>query len=240
MPGAIRLASEAALRSGAALVAVHCHPQNRLMVTNGRPELMLTNEKKGEVIDTKILSRAKAIVCGPGLGREQWGQKLFESVITQNVHLVLDADALHFLSLPKYNMCNNHWVLTPHEGEAAKLLGISREEVAQDRYGCVKKIATQYGGICVLKGAGSLISDGDTVWVNSSGNAGMASGGMGDVLSGTIAALLMQMPDNYEATRLAVYIHGRAADIIAAKNGQVGILASDLYSTIQYLLNEEV
>jgi NAD(P)H-hydrate repair Nnr-like enzyme with NAD(P)H-hydrate dehydratase domain len=95
----------------------------------------------------------------------------------------------------------------------------------------------QYGGVCVLKGAGTLVSNGDIVWVNSTGNSGMASGGMGDVLSGIIGALILKSEDLFAAVRLGVYIHGRAADIIVQKHGQRGLRTSDLYPEIQRLIN---
>lgn len=96
----------------------------------------------------------------------------------------------------------------------------------------MKKIALQYGGVCVLKGSGPLVSNGNTVWMNSTGNSGMASSSMGDVLSGMIAPLILQREYLFLAARLGVYIHGRAADIIASQRGQIGLLASDLYPEI--------
>ncbi|WP_448547339.1 NAD(P)H-hydrate dehydratase [Thalassotalea fusca] len=239
MPGAIRLTSEAALRSGAGLVAVHCHRDNRVIVANGRPELMFSCGESDTAIEQRLLTRARALVCGPGLGRDKWAERLFKLAFAQDKPLVMDADALHFLSKIGCIQPRNNWVLTPHVGEAAKLLGVCVSDIERNRYQAVRNIAVKYGGICVLKGAGSLISDGSNVWVNTSGNPGMASGGMGDVLSGTIGALLVQMQDLCEATRLAVYVHGKAADYVAARQGQAGILASDLFHEIQYLLNEE-
>jgi len=239
MPGAIRLCGEAALRSGAGLVAVHCHRDNRDIIASGRPELMFSGVGSDDVIKEELLDRASVLVCGPGLGRDKWGEELFKRVLNQDKPLVMDADALHFLSVLQEIQPRSDWVLTPHAGEAAKLLGVSISDIENDRYQAVKNIAVKYGGLCVLKGAGSLISDGSNVWVNTSGNPGMASGGMGDVLSGTIAALMVQMPNLCEAIRLAVYVHGKAADRVAARHGQVGILASDLFPDIQDLLNEE-
>ena len=167
MPGAIRLAGEAALRAGASLVGVHCHVSNHVMVIQGRPELMLAQADSSNMPDERILANAKAMVIGPGLGRDDWAKTRFEQVIEQNIPKVVDADALHFLALSERQAHNEHWVLTPHSGEAAKLLGVSRNAVECDRYSAVRNIAKKYGGVCVLKGAGSLISDGDAVWVNS-------------------------------------------------------------------------
>ena len=151
--------------------------------------------------------------------------------------MVLDADALQILS--RNPIYRDDWVLTPHPGEAARLLNCDVETIESDRFAAVQDIVAKYGGICVLKGAGSLIADANNVWINTSGNSGMASGGMGDVLSGIIAALIMQLPHAVDATRLAVYLHGKAADRVAADQGKIGMLASDLFPHIQQLLNEE-
>ena len=180
-------------------------------------------------------AKAKVLLCGPGLGQDSWSKSLFDFVIQANKPAVLDADALMLLSQrPEYR---DNWILTPHPGEAAKLLQCSIAEVEQNRFAAVKNIVSKYGGICVLKGAGTLICDGKNTWINTSGNSGMASGGMGDVLSGIIAALLMQVNTPLDAARLAVYIHGQSADNIAEKNGKIGMLAGDLFSEIQLLVN---
>lgn len=236
LPGAIRLASEAGLRAGAALVAVCCHHSNHQFVLNGRPELMLAPDTAQSLSESRHFSLAKVMLIGPGLGQASWSSSLFDMVVEQEKPLVVDADALQLLA--KTPMKKAHWVLTPHPGEAAKLLGCSIADIEKDRFAVVKAIAKQYGGICVLKGAGTLISDGHQVWINTTGNSGMASGGMGDVLSGIIAALLMQLSSPIEATRLAVYLHGKAADKIAKQHGKIGMLASDLLAPIQQLLNK--
>ncbi|MEW6990670.1 NAD(P)H-hydrate dehydratase [Colwelliaceae bacterium 6441] len=236
MPGAIRLASESALRAGAALVAVCCHKSNQSLVLSGRPELMFAVDNASQLTESHFFHKAKQLICGPGLGQDAWSKTLFDCVLASEKSCVLDADALHLLALsPKKS---DNWILTPHPGEAAVLLNCTIAEIEQDRFTAVRNIALQYGGICLLKGAGSLISDGKNVWINTSGNSGMASGGMGDVLSGIIAALVMQLSNVSEAVRLAVYLHGRAADIIAEKNGKIGMLASDLLPIIQKLINQ--
>ena len=236
MPGAIRLSGEAALRCGAALVAISCYQYNQALVFNGRPEMMLAATTAEALAGSNVLHKAKVFLIGPGLGRDDWAEQMFDLAISQNKPCIIDADALHFLS--NTNSYNSLRVLTPHPKEAAELLGCTVDNIEANRFEAVKKIAKKYGGICVLKGAGSLISNGQQVWLNPTGNAGMASGGMGDVLSGVIAALLLQMPDAFKAVRLACYIHGAAADRIADKKGQRGILASDLFTELQYLVNE--
>ena len=239
MPGAIRLCSEAALRCGAALVSVCCAELNQTMVLNGRPELMLAANNAEQLKSLPVLHKAKVITIGTGLGRSQWAEQLFklitQSTASQQIR-VFDADSLYFLAKNRHQS-DNH-VLTPHPGEAATLLHCSIADIEADRFVAVKEIALRYGGICVLKGAGTLISDGKTVWINTTGNAGMASGGMGDVLSGVIAACVLQANSIIEAVLLAVFIHGQAADIIAQKYGQRGILASDLFTPLQTLINQ--
>jgi len=244
MPGAIRLASEAALKCGAALVAVCCHQQNQVLVFNGRPELMIAPCEAKQLASSVVMSKSKVVLLGPGLGQTNWSKAFFDLVISAVTHLdskhdklcVLDADALTLLSQTKH--FSPHWVLTPHPKEAANLLGCDIATIEADRFNAVRNIAKKYGGICILKGAGSLISDGNRVVINSSGNAGMASGGMGDVLAGVVAALILQADDYFTATCLAVYIHGAAGDIIASNKGQRGMLASDLFVPLRRLVNQ--
>jgi len=241
MPGAIRLASEAALRCGAALVSVCCHKDNQALVFNGRPELMLSPNEAKLLAHSKVMEKAKVLLLGPGLGQTNWSKALFDLTISELIKneekwLVLDADGLTLLAQTK-SYCAR-WVLTPHPKEAARLLNCNVKRIEADRFSAVKAIAKKYGGICILKGAGTLISDGKQVVINSTGNAGMASGGMGDILSGIVAALILQTKDYFSAACLAVYIHGAAGDIIASNCGQRGILASDLFAPLQKLVNE--
>lgn len=241
MPGAIRLASEAALRCGAALVSVCCHQQNQALVFNGRPEMMLAPTDAQQLAKSSLLTKAKALLIGPGLGREIWSKQLFDllisSAIEQKKTIIIDADALYFLSQsPLYY---SHWILTPHPKEAANLLDCSVADIEADRFAAVHAITKKYGGVCLLKGAGTLLCNGKKIVINSTGNAGMASGGMGDVLSGIITALILQSNDNFIASCSAAYIHGAAADIIADKYGQRGMLASDLFVYLQQLINQE-
>jgi hydroxyethylthiazole kinase-like uncharacterized protein yjeF len=241
MPGAIRLASEAALRSGAALVAVCCHQDNQALVFNGRPELMLAPNDAKKLANSLAMSKAKVLLLGPGLGETEWSKNLFDLIVApfvegkQKGNIVIDADGLTLLA--KTNYFCSRWVLTPHPKEAATLLGCDTAEIEANRFDAVQAIAKKYGGVCILKGAGTLISDGHTVVINSTGNAGMASGGMGDVLSGIVAALILQTENYFVATCLAVYIHGAAGDIIADRQGQRGMLASDLFAPLQQLVN---
>ena len=146
-----------------------------------------------------------------------------------------DADALNLLA--RLPVRRPNWVLTPHPGEAARLLGCNTHDITADRFAAVKKLQNQYAGVCVLKGAGSLIADDGNLLVNTTGNPGMASGGMGDVLAGVTGALLAQGLTLTDAAKLAVHVHGEAADGMAATQGERGMLAGDLLPKIRELLN---
>lgn len=242
LPGAIRLASEAALRSGAALVSVCCAQQNQALVFNGRPELMFAPNDAELLIQAEVFNKAKVLLIGPGLGRTTWAQTLYLSITNEqqvaNKIQVIDADGLYFLTQQPTK--NNNRVITPHPKEAAMLLNCTVADIEQDRFAAVTQLVQKYGGICVLKGAGSLVCNGHQTYINTSGNAGMASGGMGDVLSGIIAALSLQIPDLFAAVKLAVYLHGNAADVVAQQQGQYGMLASDLFLPLQANINGKI
>ena len=253
MPGSIRLTSEAALRCGAGLVAVCCAQENQTTVISGRPELMLTPSMANELVNSVDFNKAKAFVLGPGLGLDERAKQLVFLTLQKNIGedkpIVIDADALILLS--QYSQSDigkltnsainfNKWILTPHPKEAASLLGCAIDKIEADRFTAVRALAKEYNAICILKGAGTLISDGRQVVINSSGNAGMASGGMGDVLSGIIGALVMKSANNFNSVCTAVYIHGASADIMVKSNGPLGLLASDLFLPLQRLINNKV
>lgn len=241
MVGAVMMASEACLRAGAGLVSVISRPEHLLTVNTRRPEVMFCAcEKRTDQVYRRI-DWADIIVIGPGMGREAWGESLLNAV-KMSVELshkpcVIDADALHLLK--KQSWQHGQWVLTPHEGEAARLLDISRREVEQDRFSAIKQLHQIYGGVIVLKGAGTLIYDGEDMIIAPVGNPGLASGGSGDVLSGMIGALLAQGLTMLNAAILGVVIHGKAADF-AVMEGEIGMLASDLMPFIRQLLNEKI
>lgn len=233
--GAARLAAEAGLRSGAGLVSVATRAAHASVLNAGRFELMCHPVEK--VVDLKpLFNQASVIVLGPGLGQQAWGQELFAAAILQPHPLVIDADGLNLLAnYPNYHYHSNR-ILTPHPGEAARLLKCTTAEIAADRFAVVKEIQAIYGGIVVLKGAGTLIFDGEEMFVSTTGNPGMASGGMGDVLAGIIGGLLAQGFSLTQATKTGVYLHGLAADF-AAEQGERGLLASDLMPFIRKWVN---
>lgn len=235
MPGAIRLAGEAALRCGAGLVSIHCHKSNKLAVSYGRPELMLA-DVTDLTVEALNETTYEQIAIGPGLGRDEWAEVLFNKCFNSDKPLIVDADGLYWLSQQK--VVRGNMIITPHSGEAARLLNCSVEEVEQNRCLAAKQLAQQYNAICVLKGAHSIVTDGVEIWINSTGNPSMASGGMGDTLTGMIASLLFKVKKPLKAVRLAVYIHGLAADNYVQSHGKIGLLASDLMPIMSKVLGQ--
>lgn len=232
--GAARLAAEAALRVGAGLVSVAAHPSVAGLLTNGRPEIMA--HPVGSVGDLKaLLQRASVVAVGPGLGQSAWAVELFACLRTVRQPLVVDADGLNLLAAEPETRAN--WVLTPHPGEAARLLGLrSTLEVTSDRYAAARALQARYGGVVCLKGAGSIVQDAGLPAVVNAGNPGMATGGMGDVLTGVIAGLLAQGLTTAQAARLGTILHATAGDY-AARDGERGLLASDLMPHLRALVN---
>ena len=234
MPGALRLAGEAALRTGSGLVKVLTRQENRFAVIAGRPELMLADSDLDKVSSNSLHDWATTLVVGPGLGGDEWAKKLFSCVVASDLPTVLDADALNLLA--ESPVRKDNWILTPHPGEAANLLGCSTAQIEEDRFTAVRELQYKFGGVVILKGAGTLICDDKLIYVADVGNPGMASGGMGDVLSGIIGGLLAQGFNSVQAAMLAVCIHGLAADLAAEKDER-GLLASDLFPYIRKLVN---
>lgn len=231
--GAILLAAETALRSGAGVTQVACAPVTAASLWVHRPELMAKAVTQRSDLQP-LLTRARVVVVGPGLGMGPWAQQLWPMLVAAGTHQVLDADGLSWLAQNPERHPSR--VMTPHPGEAARLLACSVQEVQRDRLAAVMALQHQYGGVVILKGAGSLISDGARCWQCPAGNPGMATAGMGDILAGLVAALLAQQVPLFEAAALAVSLHARAGDQ-AAEAGQRGLLASDLWLPLRRLLN---
>jgi len=175
------------------------------------------------------------VALGPGLGQGEWGQRLYDQVLATKLPVIIDADALNLLA--KAPQARGNWVLTPHPGEAARLLGVSAADIEADRFHAVRELQKRFKGIVVLKGAGSLvIGENERIYVCADGNPGMASGGMGDLLCGVIAGLRAQRFDPLQAAQVGVCLHGAAGDA-AAVDGERGMLASDLYPQLRRLAN---
>jgi len=233
--GAIRMAAEAALRAGAGLVSVATHEENVLAMNAARPELMARAVNGPQALQP-MLDRASVVALGPGLGQGAWGHALWTTALDMDLPTVLDADGLNLLHAERRSLPAKA-VLTPHPGEAGRLLGIETAAVQADRFAAARELARRYRAVVVLKGNGSLVAspDGD-VSVCPWGNPGMASGGMGDTLTGVIAGLLGQGCDPYRAACLGVALHARAADV-AARAGERGLLAGDLLDPLRRLVN---
>lgn len=233
--GAVRLAAEAAARCGAGLVSVATRAAHAAAIAMARPELMCHGVERAVELEP-LLRRATVVVIGPGLGQGAWGRHLLGKVLQARQPLVVDADALNLLAQDPLH--RKDWVLTPHPGEAGRLLGATVAQVQADRFAAAAGLQASFGGVVVLKGAGTVVLGGDGLpGICVGGNPGMASGGMGDVLSGVIAALLAQGLPLREAAGAGVCLHAAAADTAAAEAGERGLLASDLFRPLHRLVN---
>ncbi len=234
MPGAAWLAGEAALRSGAGLVTLATHPDHALHGFAARPELMA--HAIATVADLeKQLERATVVAFGPGLGRSAWAGELVDRLRADERPAVWDADALNWLAdSPGYR---DERIITPHPGEAARLLGESTASVQGDRRRALTDLRGRYGGVAVLKGSGTLVSSASGApWLCTAGNPGMAAPGMGDVLTGIIAGLLAQGLGLEDAAAVGVTAHAQAGDR-AAQSGERGLLATELLAALRAVVN---
>lgn len=235
--GAIRMTGEAALRAGAGLVRVLTHKDNISPLLAARPELMVQELSRQALDDA--LEWADVIIIGPGLGQEEWGKKALQQVENSHKPMLWDADALNLLAINPNKRQNR--IITPHPGEAARLLNVKISEIESDRLHSVKRLAKRYGGVVVLKGAGTLIASEDGLLAFADvGNAGMATGGMGDVLSGIIGSLTGQKLSLYDAACAGCVAHGAAADAVSKRVGTRGMLATDLFSELYLFVNPEM
>lgn len=234
--GAILLAAEAALRCGAGLVSVATRVEHVPAVLAHRPEIMAQAIVTARDLHG-LLARADVVAIGPGLGQAAWGRELFEAVIACDVPRVLDADALNLLAQAPRRLHPDD-VLTPHPGEAARLLGCTATEIQRDRPAAANALVERFGAQIVLKGAGTIIasSHAPTVLIDA-GNPGMAVGGMGDLLTGCIAALLAQGVSSREAAMAGALMHAAAGDAAARDDGERGLLPSDLLPWLRRLAN---
>ncbi len=239
MPGAVRLTGEACLRAGSGLVTVATRPEHVGSLVSGRPELMCRGVMSAAELEP-LLKNADVIAIGPGLGQDAWAMELFTSVMATDTPLIVDADALNLLAkqpAQRVQLADKNWVLTPHPGEAARLLSTSTAHVQEARMQSVHDLLQHYGGVVVLKGAGTLVADAQQLpSLCDRGNPGMAAPGMGDVLTGIIAGVAAQCGDLLLAARTGVYVHAVAGDM-AARHGERGLLASDLFVHIPSCVN---
>lgn len=241
MTGATLMASSAAARCGSGVVSAWVE-ENAAAIVTTRPEIMAKNVTLDEIPEhISLIDKANSMVIGPGLGQLDWAQKWMQALSGCksfiDVNKVIDADGLNWLATNPQS--NPHWILTPHPGEAARLLNSDTQTINRDRFAAGLLIAKKFGGVCVLKGAGTIISSADGLQVVCQvGNPGMASGGMGDVLAGLIGGFLAQGYELIDAAVLGVCLHGEAANRAAGTEANYrGLLASDLLKFISSLVN---
>ena len=246
MGGAARLAGEGALRAGAGLVSVATHPEHAAELLKSRPELMVTAVRQSGDL-APLLERASVVAVGCGLGQDRWARELFAAVSESGLPRVIDADGLNLLAeSPDFRDGPGdgqsdaaRLVITPHPGEAGRLLKCSSAQVQAGRLDALHQLRLLVGAVVLLKGAHTLIAGGEQApWVIDAGNPGMATAGMGDVLTGLLAGLWAQYPTAplEDVAALAAYVHARAGDI-AARSGQRGMIASDLVAALRQVVN---
>lgn len=236
MSGAPHMAGCGALRAGAGMVTIATQAEHAATLNIAQPELMCKSIKSAKDL-IPLIKKASVIAIGPGLGQSVWGKTLLNTTLKHaSVPLVVDADALNLLAK---NPCSRkNWILTPHPGEAGRLLNLETAEIQKNRFKAIEKLHKKYGGVCVLKGNGTLIlSEAMPAKVCVNGNPGMAGGGMGDILTGIIAGLIAQDIPLNVAAELGVCLHAEAADYAAFALGERGLLATDLLPYIQKLVN---
>jgi NAD(P)H-hydrate epimerase len=234
MAGAVRLAGEAALRTGAGLVTVATRAEHTAAIMAGCPELICHGIENARQLRA-VQAKATVIVIGPGLGQSDWAAELLGTVLETRQPLVVDADALNLIA--REPVRQQRWIMTPHPGEAARLLQQDTATVQSDRFAAAAAINRQYGGVTVLKGAGTIVHAEDRLpMVCAAGNPGMATAGMGDVLSGILGGLLAQGLTPAQAARAGVCVHACAGDH-AARDGERGLLARDVIAGLRGVMN---
>jgi NAD(P)H-hydrate epimerase len=186
-----------------------------------------------------LLERASVIALGPGLGNDDWARHVFARALASGIPLVVDADGLNLLAAQPVR--RDDWILTPHPGEAARMLRTDASAVQRDRVGAVQALVNKYGGAALLKGHGTLIASNeiDYPWLVRAGNPGMATAGMGDVLTGLTAAVLAQVDDRTPLADIAAaagWAHASAGDR-AAEHGERGLIATDLLQELRACVN---
>lgn len=236
--GAASMAAEASLRAGSGLTSVATQPQHVSNILARCPEIMACGVVSGQQLEP-LLDKPSVLVVGPGLGRSAWSEQLLQKAVATGLPMVLDADALNIVADGRVVKTTGHtWVLTPHTGEAARLLNTTVAEIEANRYSAVQKIQEKYNAVVLLKGPGTLIASANQITkVCPYGNPGMATAGMGDLLSGIIGGLIAQGLSLQDAAELGCCLHSAAADKLVDDAGYRGIAASDLLPYLQKLLN---
>lgn len=239
--GAVALAAEASLKTGCGLTSAATQPQHVAPILARCPEIMTHGVSSGQQLEP-LLKGADVLIIGPGLGRSAWSEQLMQKALDSCLPLVIDADGLNILAQGRLvrDRGDRQWVLTPHAGEAARLLGISVAEVQADRFTAVRKIQEQYNALVLLKGPGTLIAgDNAVIKVCPYGNPAMATAGMGDLLGGIIGSLIAQGLSLQKSAELGCCLHSYAADLAVSAGGARGLVATDLLPILRRLLNRQ-
>lgn len=235
MGGAAILAGLFAIRTGAGKVTIATRPEHIIAILAKEPCLMAKGINSNQDL-LPLIQQATTLVIGPGLGRSGWSQTLFNFSITQPQNKIIDADALFWLK--QYpDKLDDHAIFTPHLKEAAMLLDTTVKIIQMDRLSAVKALQERYGGIAILKGAGTLIYTGNKIYQCHQGNPGMASGGMGDALSGILGGLIAQHIIPELSAQIGVLAHALAGDSAAKERGEIGLIATDLLNPLSMILN---
>jgi NAD(P)H-hydrate epimerase len=233
--GAIVLCAQAALRGGAGLASVATRPEHVSALLARQPEAMVHAVDSVQAL-VPLLQRADVVAIGPGLGQGEWSRMLLDAALASSKPLLLDAAALNLLAASPRELPAST-ILTPHPGEASRLLGIDTAQVQADRYAAAHALAGRHGCVVVLKGAGTIVmAPQRTPYVVAAGNPGMAVGGMGDLLGGVIAALRAQGLDAFDAAACGALLHAVAGDAAAA-GGTRGMLPTDLLPWLRQCAN---
>ena len=231
--GAGIMAAQAALFSGAGKVSLATRIEHVSASLTRCPEIMAGGLESSSQLKLALVG-PNAIVLGSGLGQSEWSNSLFEQCVTSEQPIVLDADGLNLLSQAKKVYFNENWVLTPHPAEAARLLGVTTSKIQSNRLAAARELHSKFGGIAVLKGAGTVICSSGGVFRCDLGNPAMATAGMGDVLSGIIGGLIAQGLPTQEAACKGVWAHAKAGDLAAQKLGR-HLLATEILSFLRPL-----
>ena len=240
--GAALLSSKAAIKIGAGIVSLATRSEHLQAALSFAPEVMTKPVDSGQSLEN-YLDFPTVICLGPGLGKDYWSEQMIYKSL-ENTHknktpILIDADGLNLLpEFSKKLPLPKKIVLTPHLGEAARLLNTSVEKVKKNKVSAAKRISNKYNSVVVLKSHETLICKEDKIYICDKGNPGMATAGMGDVLSGMISGLIAQKLSLFEAACLGVDLHARAGDIYSEKNNQQSLLPTDIIDLFARVINE--
>lgn len=247
MSGAAYFSAKAAYRTGAGLVQILTHEDNRIILQTQLPEAILSTYSEGSFNDDAIseaIEKADVVVVGVGLGQGPLSKRILSLVLTvSDAPIIADADALNMIAkdLTLLNNVSAPIIITPHMAEMARLCHTDISEIMANQVGFATSFAEKNSLICVLKDHESIVCDGNVnspIYINKSGNSGMSTGGSGDVLTGIIAALIAQGMPLFDATALGVYIHGLAGDAAADELGEYSVMASDIIEHISTIIKD--